>query len=137
MLSPRSVDSSDPFLYYKTTRRWLYEAELSRLQRENPAVFDLLFRNERGELTEGARSNLFLEFGPHLHTPPVSAGLLNGVMRRHLIARGRPTVVERTLYPADLERADRVYVANAVRGLQQAEVVRASLPRENGIRRND
>jgi branched-subunit amino acid aminotransferase/4-amino-4-deoxychorismate lyase len=67
----------------------------------------------------------------------VSAGLLNGVMRRRLITRGRPAVVERTLYPADLERADRIYVANAVRGLQEVEVVRASIPREKGIRRND
>ncbi len=132
-LSPQGVDSGDLFLRHKTTRRALYDAELKRAIAAD--CFDALFCNERGELTEGARSNVFLAFGGELHTPPLSAGLLNGVMRRHLIARGDPPVVERTLFPEDLRRADAVYVSNALRGLLRVEVVHANSP--DGVGRVD
>jgi para-aminobenzoate synthetase/4-amino-4-deoxychorismate lyase len=119
-LSPHRVDSADLFLYHKTTHRALYDAELRRAVAQE-GCFDALFCNERGELTEGARSNIFLAFGGELHTPPVFAGLLNGVMRRNLLARGEPRIVERTLYPEDLRRADAVYLSNALRGLLRVD----------------
>ena len=37
-----------------------------------------MFCNERGELTEGARSNIFVERDGVLLTPPLSAGVLDG-----------------------------------------------------------
>jgi branched-subunit amino acid aminotransferase/4-amino-4-deoxychorismate lyase len=49
-------------------------------------------------------------------------------MRRHLIARGQPPVVERTLFPEDLRRADAVYLSNALRGLLRVEIVPADPP---------
>ena len=118
VLSAQRVDSRDPLLYHKTTARLLYDAELARIG-EIPGCFDVLFCNERGELCEGARSNLFVDIGGVLHTPPLSAGLLNGVMRQRVLARQDPPAREATLYPRDLLRADAIYVSNAVRGLQR------------------
>jgi len=118
VLSENRVDSRDPLRYHKTTARDLYDAELARVA-AIPGCFDVLFRNERGELCEGARSNLFLDMGGVLHTPPVSAGLLNGVLRRRMLARQDPSVREATLYLDDLARADAIYLSNAVRGLQR------------------
>jgi branched-subunit amino acid aminotransferase/4-amino-4-deoxychorismate lyase len=116
------IDSRDLFRYHKTTVRAEYDAELTRL-RATPEVFDALFCNERGELCEGARSNLYLSFSGILHTPPVSAGLLDGVMRRHLLDQQPVPIVERILFADDLRRADAIYVSNAVRGLQRVELL--------------
>ena len=116
VLSPYRVNSRDIFLYHKSTRRTLYDSELGRIA-ALPDCFDVLFCNERGELTEGARSNLLLRLAGTLYTPPISAGLLNGVMRRALLGRGDLGIVEKTLHPSDLARAEAIYVCNAVRGL--------------------
>ena len=84
----------------------------------------MVFRNERGELTEGAITNLFIEKEGRLPTPPVSCGLLPGTFRADLIERGHGRVQERILTLADLESADRIFLANSVRGLVAAEWVR-------------
>jgi para-aminobenzoate synthetase / 4-amino-4-deoxychorismate lyase len=121
VLARQRVDSRDLFRHHKTTVRHEYEAELQGLAgRAN--IFDAIFCNERGELCEGARSNIYLSFGGVLHTPPESAGLLNGVMRRKLLREQPLPIIERTLYPRDLMRADALYISNAVRGLQQVRL---------------
>ncbi len=53
-----TTDPEDPFLYHKTTRRQLYEAERKRAEAEG--CFEVLFVNSRGELTEGSFTNLFV-----------------------------------------------------------------------------
>jgi len=105
------VDSSDPFLFHKTTRRERYERAREGIPEE---VDEVLLVNERGELTEGTRTNVILQFGGEWVTPRREAGLLAGVEREHWIREGR--LVEATLYPRDLVRAHRVRLLNALRG---------------------
>ena len=112
-MSGERTSSADEFLRHKTTRRALYERGFREAV---DAGFDeALFCNERGELTEGSFTNLFVEIDGMLFTPPLSAGLLPGVLREELIEAGK--CEERTLLPADLEGADAVYIGNSVRGL--------------------
>lgn len=75
----------------------------------------MIFYDEEGRLLEGTISNLFLEIGGKLFTPPLELGLLPGVLRESLIAAGR--VEESPLSLEDLKRAERVFIGNAVRGL--------------------
>ena len=81
----------------------------------------MLFLNEKGELAEGARSNLFVELGGALYTPPLPAGVLDGCLRRELIDEGRCR--ERTLTPGDLSRAEAVFFGNSLRGLIPAVAI--------------
>ncbi|MGC9022661.1 MAG: chorismate-binding protein, partial [Dissulfurimicrobium sp.] len=118
VLSKRHVDSMDHFLYHKTNFRPLYEEEHGKVVRDG--FFDCIFTNERGELTEGSVTNIFVETEEGLFTPPIESGLLNGVLRAELLAKGR--AIEKVLYPPDLMTAKAVYVGNSVRGL-----IRASL----------
>ncbi|QEX22630.1 aminodeoxychorismate synthase, component I [Hypericibacter adhaerens] len=118
VLSDRVTDSRDPFLYHKTTRRALYDGEHERWARET-GCDEVIFLNERGELTEGSRTNLFIERGGRLLTPPLSSGLLDGTLRRELLATGRAQEAVLTL--EDLARAEHVFLGNSVRGLQLAE----------------
>jgi para-aminobenzoate synthetase/4-amino-4-deoxychorismate lyase len=69
VIAGERVDSRNPLLRHKTTARGLYDGVLDRLK-TNPSCFDSLFFNEREELTEGARSNVFLEMecGSHLRS---------------------------------------------------------------------
>ena len=76
-------------------------------------VFDRIFVNERGELAEGARSNVFVERGGVLLTPTLESGALPGVLRAELLASGRAR--EAVLYPADL--GGEFWLGNALRGL--------------------
>ncbi|MBU6472457.1 MAG: aminotransferase class IV, partial [Alphaproteobacteria bacterium] len=67
---------------------------------------------------EGARSNVFVRIDGVLYTPPLSAGALDGCLRRELIDTGQCR--ECTLLPADLARADAVFFGNSLRGLVPA-----------------
>ncbi|MGB7265214.1 MAG: aminotransferase class IV, partial [Terracidiphilus sp.] len=83
---------------------------------------DVLFLNLRGEITEGAISNVFVEKDGRWSTPPIESGVLAGVYRRHLLET-RPGIEARILYIDDLRSADAVYLTNAVRGLRRVEIV--------------
>lgn len=119
VISPHPVASHDRLLRHKTTARARYDAELARVMAAGH--FDALFANERGELTEGARSNLFVERDGILLTPPTDAGLLNGVLRRRLLAEGRAR--EARLHLADLAGAEQIYLGNGLRGLVPVRIV--------------
>jgi para-aminobenzoate synthetase/4-amino-4-deoxychorismate lyase len=112
----QSVNSGDVFLRHKTTHRSFYDSELLRARQEG---FDeVIFLNERGELTEGAISTLFVRRGGRLLTPPLACGVLPGVLRRHILATD-PTAEECVLVPGDLHAADVVFLGNSVRGLRR------------------
>ncbi len=108
--------SADGSLYHKTTRRVLYNEMYARA-REN-GFDDVLFLNERDEVTEGAISNVFVVIAGRWFTPPVACGLLPGVYRRHLL-KTNPAASERVLSLSDLQAADAIYLSNAVRGLRR------------------
>jgi para-aminobenzoate synthetase/4-amino-4-deoxychorismate lyase len=119
-ISPRRTDPTDPTLYHKTTQRPIYALQYLEAQRRG--FDDALFLNLRGEVTEGAISNVFIEKDGKWFTPPIECGLLAGVYRRHLL-QVRPEIEERVLFLDDLRQADGVYIANAVRGLRRATIV--------------
>jgi len=118
-IAAERIDSGDRFFFHKTTRRSLYD---SAWKMGNAAGFeDVLFCNERGEVTEGAVHNIFIERAGLWFTPPVACGLLAGIFRRHLLET-RPEIEERILSLEDLKSADAVYVTNAVRGLRRVVI---------------
>jgi para-aminobenzoate synthetase/4-amino-4-deoxychorismate lyase len=110
------VDSRDPFLYHKTTHRRVYDTARA----QTPDADDTLLFNERGEATESCIGTLLVERAGRLVTPPLASGLLPGVMRARLLAEGR--AVEETIVRADLRPGERVFLANAVRGIWEAVI---------------
>lgn len=119
VLSARRVSSTEPLLYHKTTARSFYDGERARLS--DLGADEVIFLNERGELTEGSFTNLFIARGPTLFTPALACGLLPGTLRRRLIAEGRAR--EAVLTPPDLATADSLFVGNALRGLMPAVLI--------------
>jgi para-aminobenzoate synthetase/4-amino-4-deoxychorismate lyase len=114
-IASQRTDPQDPMLFHKTTHRPLYaEALKTAIQDGFDEVF---FLNLRGEVTEGAISNIFIQKDGRWFTPPIECGLLAGVQRRQILET-QPNVEEKVLYPHDLRQADAIYLSNAVRGLQ-------------------
>ncbi|MBC1896637.1 aminodeoxychorismate synthase component I [Listeria booriae] len=104
----KSVNSTNPFLYHKTTHRTMYE------KRRRIDYDETLLWNERGEITEFINGNLVAEIDGELVTPAQSSGLLGGVMRQTLLADG--TITERVLHRNDLLQATKIWLTNSVRG---------------------
>lgn len=117
-LASARTHSQDRFLFHKTTRRELYDRALK--DAEAQGFFDVIFCNERGEITEGCRSNLIIKSEGRYFTPPLDCGVLPGVFRAHLVASGKFTLEEKILLPQELERAEEILLCNAVRGLVKA-----------------
>ncbi|CAB3822713.1 aminotransferase class IV family protein [Achromobacter anxifer] len=113
MLAPEALRSSEPLLRYKTTYRPWYTKTIEWLP-SHPHIFDLLYLNERGELCEGSRSNVYLRLDGDWYTPPVDSGCLPGVQRAELLDTEQ--VEERVLTLADLHAADEIRLSNALRG---------------------
>jgi para-aminobenzoate synthetase/4-amino-4-deoxychorismate lyase len=109
-LARAPVSRHDRFLFHKTTHRAVYDARRA----EWPDAFDVLLRNEEGELTEFTIGNLVLDLDGARWTPPVECGLLAGTFRAELLERGE--VRERVLHADDLARASAVWLVNGVRG---------------------
>jgi para-aminobenzoate synthetase / 4-amino-4-deoxychorismate lyase len=119
--SDRNSDSGSPFLYHKTTLRKHYDEERGRLV-EQAGFFEVLFENEKGEITEGSYTNIFLQKGGKMLTPKVSCGLLPGVLRKYLLQEYPDLVREAILIRTDLEQAEAIFVGNSVRGLVKVKL---------------
>lgn len=110
--------SDDPFLRHKTSWRPAYTAAAAQADRSG--CFDAILLNERGEICDGTRTNIFAQIGNTLFTPPLACGLLPGVLRSQLVSAGQAE--ERVLTADDLLRADAVYIGNSARGLLRARI---------------
>ncbi len=119
-LARGAVDSRDPFLFHKTTRRGVYDRALEGAV----GVDDVLLVNERGEVTESTIANVVVELGGELLTPPLDCGLLPGTMRAALLQEGR--VRERVLRVEDLGRSPGLWLVSSVRGWRRATFVESS-----------
>jgi para-aminobenzoate synthetase / 4-amino-4-deoxychorismate lyase len=115
-----TVESKDPFLYHKTSRRERYTEELAR----RPELTEVIFENERGEVTEGANSNIVALIGGKMVTPPLSSGLLPGVFREELLEAGE--IREMVLTRDDLKQAQEIYLINSVRKWRRAGFAEAT-----------
>ncbi len=118
IVSTQRVHSGDPWLTIKSSWRPAHRAAWNEAQRHG--CFDALIRNERGEITEGSRTNIFAEIDGRLLTPPVASGALPGILREQLIAQRR--AAERPLSLDDLRLASALYVGNSARGLLRARL---------------
>ena len=112
VLSRHKTNSQDPFLYHKTTLRKLYDSEHRKYA--NADCRDVIFRNEKNEITEGAISNIFIRKYGKYYTPPLSCGLLAGIERQAMMKRLKAK--EKILYLNDLKKAEEIILTNSVRG---------------------
>lgn len=110
------IDSSSPYLFYKTTNRDVYDGNLAA----NPDMDDVFLYNERGEVTESCWANIVIEKDGRRLTPDVRCGLLGGTFRQSLLDAGE--IEEAVLTREDVEKAERVFLVNSVRKWRPAKL---------------
>ncbi|CCW20308.1 Aminodeoxychorismate lyase [Sphingobium indicum BiD32] len=108
---PRHAPADDLRLLHKTTDRSLYSDALKR-----GGTYEVALIDAQGYLTEGCFSSIFVERGDKLLTPPLSRGLLPGILRQSLIDMGE--AVEADLRAHDLDNG--FFIGNAARGMVAA-----------------
>ena len=121
LLADQPTDSNDLFLQHKTSIRECYDNAWKKA--EQHGAFDMLFFNEQGHLTEGGRSNVLLLKEGRWLTPPLSDGVLPGIMRAQLLLDQRYRLTEQTLTRHDLESAQQIMLCNSLRGVFSVELV--------------
>ncbi len=119
VLGSERTNSQNRMYYHKTTDRALYD-RASRFAQEC-GYADVIFLNEKGEVTEGATNNIFIARAGSLLTPPVCCGLLNGIYRQSLLEKNHRAREEK-LFLDDLLKAEKIYICNAIRGLRPVKL---------------
>jgi para-aminobenzoate synthetase / 4-amino-4-deoxychorismate lyase len=115
LLAEERTHSTDLFLRHKTTNREIYERSITTARQLG---FDeVLFLNERSDLTEGAISNLLVLVNNTWMTPPLTSGVLPGVQRTHLL-HSFPDVKECAINIEALQSVESLCVCNALRGIR-------------------
>lgn len=114
----REAGADDPRLLHKTTDRTIHDSALRR-----GGTAEVLMVDADGYLTEGTYSSIFVERGDRLVTPPLSRGLLPGILRQRLLECGE--AVEGDIRPE--EARGNLYIGNSVRGLVAATLVAGPL----------
>lgn len=111
-ISETPVDSENPLLHHKTSSRELYVRERERLR--GSEIFETLFMNQHGHVTEGTITNVMCRFGSRWVTPPRTDGLLNGIWRKHCMHE--TNAIERSILWEELKQADEIHLGNSVLG---------------------
>jgi para-aminobenzoate synthetase/4-amino-4-deoxychorismate lyase len=112
--------SGDALLRHKISNRSLYDQAWQEAVKLGG--FDALFLNEQGFVTEGGRTSIFIKSqgSSEWLTPPISAGLLPGVMRASLLADASMNIREANLTIKDVSMAEEIILSNALRGAIKA-----------------
>ena len=108
-------------LAHKISYREQYDAGWQAAEKQG--AFDMLFFNTNGFLTEGGRSNVFIRQGAKWFTPPLSDGVLPGVMRALVLNDARYRATEKQLRLEDLRTADEIILCNSMRGVMSAQCI--------------
>jgi 4-amino-4-deoxychorismate lyase len=106
-LASARLASADPWLTLKSSNRASYDSARATLPE---ALDEVIFQNEKGEVCDGTITTVFFDRGQGMHTPPLSCGLLPGVLRAEL------ALPEQILRAKDLPHV-RLWVGNSLRGL--------------------
>ncbi len=76
-------------------------------------AFDAIMLNSLGHLTEGTTSNIWMVKDGRVYTPPLSAGLLDGITRKTILVLAKKNgliVEQKNLNPDDLINADEAFI---------------------------
>jgi para-aminobenzoate synthetase/4-amino-4-deoxychorismate lyase len=118
-IAKKPINSSERFLYHKTTRREIYE----KARAEIADCDDVLMWNEHHEITESSIANVVVEQDGNWYTPPVKCGLLPGIYRAWLLDQKK--VQEQIINLDNLFDYERIFLVNSVRGMWEIKLKRS------------
>ncbi|GAB6281472.1 MAG: aminodeoxychorismate synthase component I [Ignavibacterium sp.] len=112
IVSKKFINSKNVFQYFKTTNRKLYDSELKKYK--SKGFEEIIFLNEKGEITEGSFTNIFIKKNDIYFTSPINSGILSGVYRKYFLIKNANSR-EMKLSIQDLINASEIILVNSVR----------------------
>jgi branched-chain amino acid aminotransferase len=113
------VAANNPLTRYKTTN-YLLQLHAKRIAQQQ-GFDDVLLVNTAGFVSEASTSNVLVVKNGQSFTPPVSDGALPGITRAVMLEAGG--IYEQSLTIEDVQKADAVYLINAVQGRVKASLI--------------
>ena len=110
-LAAQRLRAQDAWLTVKSTNRAAYDHARATLP---TGLDEVIFQNEQGDICDGTITTVFFDRGAGLRTPPLTCGVLPGVLRADLLAAG--AAHEEVLHVSDLGHVQ-LWVGNSLRGL--------------------
>lgn len=107
--------STSRLVYYKTIN--YIENIIEKNLAIDEGYNEPIFINEKGFITEGATSNIFIVKDKKIYTPKISCGLLNGTTRQWVI--NNFNVYEKEITIEELECSDEVFLTNSIIGIMK------------------
>lgn len=98
----------------------------SIFKKEN-GLDECILLNDDKMVVEAISSNIFMVKGQTVYTPPVTEGCLKGVMRKNvmeILPKMNYEVKEESFSPFEIQRADELFLTNAINGVQWVEKYR-------------
>ena len=108
---------------HKVSDRNFYDGERNRIRQLTDAD-EVIFLNSKNEICEGSYTSIFIKKNGLLVTPPLSSGLLPGILRADLLEKKQ--AIEGILTITDIIEADEVFLGNSLRGLMKAKLLDVS-----------
>ncbi len=122
-------NETSAFTYIKSLQ---YGENIMEKRRAKAKGFDEpIFLNSRGEVCEGATSNIFFTRDGCIVTPDIGCGLLPGTVREYVIDSHEVEV--RRILPDELDGFDGCFLTNAVMGIMPVRSFDGIVFGENGI----
>ncbi|MDP2541363.1 MULTISPECIES: aminotransferase class IV [Tenacibaculum] len=104
----------------KTTNRMLNT--LAAVFAEENDLDNCILLNERKGVVEAINGNIFIVKGNTIKTPALTEGCIKGIIRKKVIEiiekHPEYTVEETTISPFEIQKADEVFITNAIIGIQ-------------------
>lgn len=106
-------NQTSPLIYHKTLN---YGDNILEKRKSLSLGYDeTIFLNLKGEITEGATSNIFFIKGNKIYTPKLSCGMLNGIIRQYILKNYE--VFEEKIKLEDLENFEEAFITNSLLGI--------------------
>jgi len=134
ILSPYVRSSTAPTSCHKTLSYTDNLAARSVASRQG--AIDAIFGNERGEAASTSMANIFVDVGSEILTPPLSAGILPGIVREKILSMARIRnlpIKERRISLSDLS-GRWIYRTNSLLGVDTVRLVGNDCSREGSPR---
>jgi branched-chain amino acid aminotransferase len=116
------ADSADP-----EAKSGNYLSNILALREAKAAgAYEAIMLGKGGRVREGSSSNIFVVRHAVLCTPPLSAGILEGITRGRILRLATELGIrsrEATLYPGDIAESDEAFITSSIREVMPVTVV--------------
>jgi len=106
-------NETSPFTYHKTLNYG--DCILEKRKSTDMGYDEGIFRNHKGEICEGAISNIFFVKDKTILTPALTCGLLPGILRAYLLKRY--DIMETVIKAEEIPVFDECFVTNSLLGI--------------------